>query len=179
MASLRALFRNVTPNTVVLCRSDSSPCQSGTGFGTRERRRLDRAREKGYLDARCRNNQKVIEAFGLWCWRLKVPMVWFERQTPRSKYGRVHLELFTTANRLTANGQAAIQSLCDGLTVKGQPRTSPHNAFCDRVPLSKLGIWPKLPFASPPERGIMSRITAAPDNKPVPNPGAVHRLKLP
>jgi len=143
----------VTPNDVVLCRSDASPFQSGTGFGTRERRRLDRAREKGYLDARCRNSLKVIEAFGLWCWRLKLPMVWFERQTPRSKYGRVHLELFTTANRLTANGQAAIQSLCDAVTVKGQPRISLHNAFCDRVPLSRLEELAKAAFRAATRTG--------------------------
>jgi hypothetical protein len=150
---LRAFSRNVMPNAVVLCRSDSSPSQSGTGFSTRERRRLDCAREKGYLDARCRNSQKVIEAFGLWCWRLKVPMVWFERQTPRSKYGRVQLELFTTVNRLTASGQAAIQTLCDGLTVNGQPRISLHNSFCDRVPLSRLAELAKATFRASTRTG--------------------------
>jgi len=128
----------VTPNTVDTCRSDTSPFQCGTSFGTRELRRLNRAREKGYLDARCRNSEKVRESFGLWCWRLKIPMVWFERQTPRSKYGRVQLELFTTANQLTANGQAALQAIYAAATVRGQVEVSPHNAQCDRVPLSKM-----------------------------------------
>jgi len=165
---LRAFSRNVMPNAVVLYRSDSSPFQSGTAFGNRERRRLDRAREKGYRDARCRHSRKVIEAFGLWCWRLKVPMVWFERQTPRSKYGRVQLELFTTANRLTASGQAAIQSLCDGLTVKGQPRISPYSVFCDRVPLSRVEELAKAALRAatrtwnyePDHRGTGQRIDA-------------------
>ena len=150
---LRASSRNVTRNAIVLCCSDSSPFQSGTGFGTRERRRLDRARERGYLDARCRNSLKVIEAFGLWCWRLKVPMVWLERQTPRSKYGRVHLELFTTPNRLTASGQAAIRTLCNGLTVKGEPRVSPHNSCCDRVPLSRVEELAKAAFRAATRTG--------------------------
>lgn len=143
----------MTPNEVVLCRSDASPFQSGTGFGTRQRRRLDRAREKGYLDARCRNACKVIEAFGLWCWRLKLPMVWFERQTPRSKYGRVHLELFTTANRLTPRGQATLQFLCEGVTVQGQPRISPHHAFFDRVPLGGLEELAKAAFRAATRTG--------------------------
>ena len=138
----------MTPNSFVLCHSDASPSQSGTGFGNREYRRLDRARERGYLDARCRNSQKVKETFGLWCWRLKIPMVWFERQTPRSKYGRVHLELFTTSNRLTADGQEAIRALCAASAVKGQAKVSPHNAECDRVPLSRVEDLAKAIFRS-------------------------------
>jgi hypothetical protein len=150
---LRAFPGDVTPNAVVLHRSDTSACQLGTGFGTRERKRLDRAREKGYLDARCRNNQKVIEAFGLWCWRLKLPMVWFERQTPRSKYGRVHLELFTTANRLTANGQEAMQAICASFTVKGHAQVSPHTVNCDRGPLNRLEDLAKAVFRTATRTG--------------------------
>jgi hypothetical protein len=143
----------VTPNAVVLHRSDTSACQLGTGFGTRERKRLERARENGYLDARYRNNQKVIEAFGLWCWKLKVPLVWFERQTPRSKYGRVHLELFTTANRLTANGQEAMQAIFDSFNVKSHAEVWPHAASCDRVPLSRLEDLAKAVFRTATRTG--------------------------
>jgi hypothetical protein len=79
-----------------------------------------------------------MEAFGLWCWPLKVPMVWFERQSPRSKYGNVRLELFTTANRLTANGQQAMQAICDSFTVKGRAQVSPYSASCNRLPINRL-----------------------------------------
>lgn len=65
-------------------------------------------------------------------------MVWFERQSPRSKYGRIHLELFTTSNRLTAGGQEAIRALCATFAVKGQAKVSPHAADCDRVPLGSV-----------------------------------------
>ncbi len=128
----------MTPNPFILCRFDSVAFHSGTGFGNRERRRLDRAREKGYFDARGRANQKLKESFGLWCWRLKIPLVWFERQSPRSKFGRVHLELFTTSNRLTAGGQEVIRSLCAAFAVNGHPMVSAHNADCDRVPLRRV-----------------------------------------
>ena len=92
----------------------------------------------GYLDARCRNSQQVVERFGLWCWRMKIPMVWFERQSPRSRYGRVHLELFTTANRLTAGGQEALKALYSAVTVKGTSNVSSHSSHCTFVPLDKI-----------------------------------------
>ena len=136
----------MTPNAVVVYRSDSSSFQSGTDFGNRGRRRLDRARQNGYLDARCGNDQKVRESFGLWCWRLKIPMVWFERQTPRSKYGRVHLELFTTTNQLTGGGQEAIRAICATFTVRGQVKVSPFNADCDRILLGEAEDLAKAVF---------------------------------
>lgn len=143
----------MTSNAAVLYRSESSACQTGTGFGTRERKRLDRAREKGYLDARCRDHQKIVEAFGLWCWRLKVPMVWLERQSPRSKYGNVRLELFTTANRLTASGQEAMQTICNSLIKKGQADVSPHAVGCKRVPLNRLEQAAKAVFRAATRAG--------------------------
>jgi len=97
----------------------------------RERTRLRVARENGYLNARSADNQRLVEAFSLWCWRLKIPMVWLERRTPRSRYGRVRLDMFTTANMLTAAGQAEMKAL-------GQARASPHDACWDRVPLREL-----------------------------------------
>ena len=134
----RAVVRYVTPNVVSLYHSESSLFQSETSFGNRERRRLDRAREKGYLDARRRNSRKLIEPFGLWCWRLKLPMIWMERRTPRSKYGRISVEMFTTANRLTDAGQTAIQELFLAAVVKGTSQISAHSVCCDRVPLGSL-----------------------------------------
>jgi hypothetical protein len=126
----------VTPNSDVLYRSDPLPFQSETGFPNRlngrDKKRLERAREAGYLDARCRNSCQVKETFGLWCWRLKIPMVWFERHTPRSKYGRVHLEMFTTANRLTTVAQAGLQALSP------QAQVSSHNVRLERIPLKQI-----------------------------------------
>ena len=97
----------------------------------RERRRLQLAHENGYLDATCRDNRAIVKAHGLWCWRLKVPMVWFERHSPRSRFGRLRLDMLTTPNMLTGAGQSALKSL-------GDIQASPHDALWERVPLPRL-----------------------------------------
>lgn len=101
----------------------------------RERTRLRRAREDGYLDACCRDNRALVHMYGLWCWRLKLPMVWVERRTPCSRYGRVQLEMFTTANRLTAGGQSRMNVLCVPGNAAKWTRVSAHDASWDHVAL--------------------------------------------
>ena len=78
----------------------------------RERTRLRKARENGYLDACCSGNRALVHAYGLWCWRLRIPTVWLERRTFYSRYARVHLEMFTSANRLAEGGQAGMKAIC-------------------------------------------------------------------
>jgi hypothetical protein len=97
----------------------------------RERRRLQQAHENGYLDATCRENRAVVKAHGLWCWRLKLPMVWFERQSPRSRFGSLRLDMLTTPNMLNGAGQNALKAL-------GVTRVSAHEALWGRVPLPRL-----------------------------------------
>jgi hypothetical protein len=80
-------------------------------LNTRERRKLREARKKGYLDGRGpRRRHKEIAnlsmVFSLWCWRLRLPVVWCERHSPRSRYGRVRLDLYTTRNRLSLRALA-------------------------------------------------------------------------
>jgi len=94
-------------------------------------RRLQRAREHGYLDARRPDCLKFVKAYGLWCWRLKIPMIWLERRSSHSKYGRVRLDMMTTANMLTAAGQGKMRAL-------GATRASPHDACWERVPMGQL-----------------------------------------
>jgi len=101
----------------------------------REQARLARARENGYLDARCENNQALVRAYGMWCWRLKIPMVWLERRTRHSGFGRVHLEMFTSANRLTADGQARIKAICAPANAAAWTRVSAHDACWEHVAL--------------------------------------------
>ena len=97
----------------------------------RDRARLRAAHESGYLNARCASYQLLIQAFSLWCWRLRIPMVWLEFRTPHSRYGHVRLDMFTTVNRLTMQGQAEMQALAAA-------RASPHDACWHRVPLRDL-----------------------------------------
>jgi hypothetical protein len=101
----------------------------------RERTRLRKARENGYLDACCKENRELVHAYGLWCWRLKLPMVWLERRTRYSRFGRVQLEMFTSANRLTAGGQAGMKAICAPGNAAGWTRVSPHDACWDHVAL--------------------------------------------
>ena len=101
----------------------------------RERSRLRRAREDGFLDACCRDNRELVHAYGLWCWRLKLPMVWLERRTPSSRYGRVKLEMFTTTNQLSTEGQERMNAICVPGNAAKWTRVSPHDACWDHVAL--------------------------------------------
>ena len=102
----------------------------------RERTRLRKAREDGYLDARCTDNRALVHAFGLWCWRLKLPMVWLERRTRYSRFGRVQLEMFTSANRLTAGGQSGVKAICAPGNTAARTQVSAHDACWDHVALA-------------------------------------------
>jgi hypothetical protein len=95
----------------------------------RQRRRLRLGRENGYLNAACRDHPKLLAAYARWCWRLRIPIVWSERRSPRSKYGRVRLDLYTTSERLSAAGEAELRALAFHAT------TSPHDARWEFIPL--------------------------------------------
>ena len=99
----------------------------------REQARLSKARENGYLDARCKENQPLLRAYGMWCWRLKIPMVWLERRSRYSAFGRVQLEMFTSANRLTPTGQAGMEAICAPGNGAAWTRVSAHDARWDHV----------------------------------------------
>ncbi len=97
----------------------------------RQRGRLRRARERGYLNARGHDNHGMVRAYEFWCWWLKIPVLWYERRTPYSKFGRIHLDMSTTLNTLTAEGQAAMAAL-------GASQVSAHDVCWERVPLADI-----------------------------------------
>src|SRR5260370_42655946 len=101
----------------------------------RERSRLRRAREDGFLDARCRDNRALVHAYGLWCWRLRLPMVWLERGAPCSRDGRVQVEMFTTANHLATGGHGRINVNCAPGNAAKVTRGSAHRSRCAPVAL--------------------------------------------
>ena len=96
----------------------------------RDRRRLRQAHEDGFLDATCPDNQALVKAHGLWCWRMKLPMIWFERRTPHSRFGRLRLDMMTTPNVLTGAGQSALKEV-------GEGKITAHDAFWELVPLNR------------------------------------------
>lgn len=59
---------------------------------------------------------------------LRIPVIHSARPSPRSRSRNLHLDLYTTPNRLTAAGQAALRELAPGAAV------SPHDAHFHRVP---------------------------------------------
>jgi len=101
---------------------------------SRERTLLNEARANGYWGAPCRTDATAMRAYNFWCWRLRIPLVWLERRSPRSKYGRVHLDLFTTPTTLTFKGQDELKRL--GAAVR--TTVSPHDACWDGVPIAGL-----------------------------------------
>ena len=59
-------------------------------------------------------------------------MIWLEKRAPCSRYARVHLDLFTTAQRLTQPGQSELAALSAcGAAI------SAHDASWDRIPLKE------------------------------------------
>ncbi len=97
---------------------------------TREPALLVRARRQGYLDVRRAGAQQLLRPYALWCWRLKVPVVWLEKRAPCSRYATVHLDLFTTAQMLTPQGQSELAALS-----ACRAAISAHDASWDRIPL--------------------------------------------
>jgi hypothetical protein len=107
-------------------------------FLKRDRRLLQTAHEKGYLNGRNRHSRELLNTYGGWCWRLKLPVIWIERQTPRSKYGRVFLDMFTTPNVLTPAGKSEMKKLLSELSIRGDGAISAHDMSWNKIPLANL-----------------------------------------
>src|SRR5262249_50973163 len=97
-------------------------------------RRLQRAYEEGSLNARCRFHTELLRSYGLWCWRMSIPMVWFERRSQSSRLSRVHLDMLTTPYRLTAGGQAALIAISARHLPPRNAVITADGAIWDRVP---------------------------------------------
>ncbi len=111
--------------------------RSENGFSGRERSRLRRARESGYLNA-AGSRDKVVEAHSFWCWRMRVPLVWYDRKSARSRFGRLHLELHMTPYALTANGMVELEGAAARCGIRPQVRISDRDAIWEDVPLPQI-----------------------------------------
>lgn len=120
--------------------------QSSERLGRSGKRCLCTARENAYLDTHGRGRERVMAAYGLWCWRLKIPLVWIERESPRSRFGSVHLDMLSTPNMLTTRGEAAMAGLCASAESNRQTRVSPHDVCYAHVPLSQLADLARAAF---------------------------------
>ena len=81
------------------------------GLTRRDRSVLDRARRNGYLEISREPRPDLVRAHGLWCWKLRIPFLCFARDSPRSRFGTVRLDLFTTPHLLTEPGRTELTHL--------------------------------------------------------------------
>jgi hypothetical protein len=82
--------------------------------------------------------------------------VWFERHSPRSRFGHLHVDMLTTPHMLTGAGQAALRAL--------EPaKVSPHDAVWERVPLPRLDKLAHAAFraAIQPQNYRLNRVALA------------------
>jgi hypothetical protein len=105
---------------------------SHSGLTARDRTLLDRARRNGYLDTTRGSGASLLRAHGFWCWKLRVPLVCFEPNSPRSRFGSVRLDLFTTPHRLTDAARAELATLPGNATI------SPYDGIWRNVPKNAL-----------------------------------------
>ena len=82
-------------------------------FKGRERSVLERARRTGCLDQRNQHRDAVRREYERWCRTMKIPIVRILRQSPRSRFSIVVLEMYTTPNTLSAEGQEAVVHACE------------------------------------------------------------------
>jgi len=101
---------------------------------TRPPQRLQRAQQHGFLNARCRDSEGLIRNYGLWCWRMGVPMVWYERRSAGSRFTRVHLEMLTTPFVLSVRGHAALIAVSAPVVQARHATIMGHGALWEMVP---------------------------------------------
>ncbi len=107
-------------------------------FAGRGRCRIERARANGYLNANTRSSEALLKAHGFWCWRFRLPLIWYERKSPRSRHGRVCLDLFTTPYVLTARGLEELGGIADRLELTCHAFSSPFEYRWEDVPMARL-----------------------------------------
>jgi hypothetical protein len=86
-------------------------------FTGRGRSRLQRARIDGYLNAAGKSGGALRKAHGFWCWRMRLPLIWYVRNSPHSRYGCLHVDLSTTANLFTHHGMSDLAGISDRLGI--------------------------------------------------------------
>jgi hypothetical protein len=89
--------------------------------------------ECGFLNARCRKRDALLREYGLWCWRMGLPMIWFEARSPRSRLNRLHLDLFTTPGCLSTRGHAELIGLSARHVAARHASVTAHGGVWDRV----------------------------------------------
>jgi hypothetical protein len=127
-----------------------------------ERTRLAAGRENGYLDATGACPPGAIQAFSFWCWRLRVPLVWFDRKSPRSRHTRVRLDLFTTAVVLNDRGREELSALPGKLGIRARAAVSACDGVWDGVPRKRAAELARAVFRAATRLGNYELRNAGP-----------------
>jgi hypothetical protein len=100
----------------------------------RERSAIENARRVGYLDQRNQSRELIRREYERWCWCLKIPVVRITRRSPCSRFSRIILDMYTTPNTLSAEGQEAATRLCEQASTTPERSVSPFGAEFRSVP---------------------------------------------
>jgi hypothetical protein len=130
---------------------------SNSGLTGRDRTLLDRARRNGYLDITRGSRSELLRAHGFWCWKLRIPLVSCQRNTPRSRFGSVRLDLFTTPWQLTGPAQAELGRLAPGVAA-----ISPYDGVWKNVPQKEMEKVARAVYRIATRRGSYDLRPAAP-----------------
>jgi len=109
-------------------------------------KRLRAAMEDGYLNARCRRRDELLRTYGRWCWRMGLPLVWFEPRSPYSRTSRVHLDLFTTPLSLSVRGRAELIALSARYTAAKYASISSYSGVWDRLAPGDAALFARAIF---------------------------------
>jgi hypothetical protein len=100
----------------------------------RERILMENARRTGYLDQRNQSRELVRRQYERWCWAMKIPVVRILRRSPSSRFSRIVLDMYTTPNTLSEEGQEAAAQLCQQASSPPERSVSPFGAEFRRIP---------------------------------------------
>jgi hypothetical protein len=138
-------------------------------------KRLRIAMENGVLNGRCRSREELLRVYGLWCWRMGLPMVWFEPRSRNSRLSRVHLDLFTTPSRLSVRGRASLIALSARYVTARHGSISEHAAVWDRLEPADVAEFARAVFRTVRRSGnyelvAQPSVLEAPNSRPLPFP---------
>jgi hypothetical protein len=94
---------------------------------------LERARQSGYLDQRNQTRELLRQAHERWCWTMKLPIVRIRRRSIRSRYCVVQIEMYTTPNTLSLEGQQALARFGEKAGL-GDQSLSPYGGEFGKIP---------------------------------------------
>ena len=99
----------------------------------RHQRLLAGARRDGFLRAAGAEDDPARRAWGRWCMKMRVPVLVWLRPTKTARQGKLMLDLCTTPNELSTQGQEAIRLMLARQAPRGKGKVESVGAEWPRV----------------------------------------------